>query len=91
MVRSKPLPPEGREFDYAVDVNSASSVSTPSPNEPFASDNLGETVIKVDQAITHTYTAAEEDSSFTVPVLGPVKTDCALPMPLVRPLDKLDS
>lgn len=55
VVRSKPVllnrPSQG--FDYAEAVNSASSISTP-PNEPFASSDLGETVIKLDKAVTHT-------------------------------------
>lgn len=79
MVRSKPRPHEGKEFDYAEAVNSASSVSTP-PNDPFASDELGETVIKVDGAVTHMYSTREEADSFTVPILGPVKTDGAMPL-----------
>lgn len=95
MVRSKPPPGEGQEFDYVEAVNSASSVSTP-PDDPFASDSLGETVIKVDKAVTHKmYTLPEnDDSGFTVPVLGPVKTDSTLPFPaqgLVRNVDKLTS
>lgn len=54
VVRSKPVllnrPSQG--FDYVEAVNSASSVSTP-PNDPFASSDLGETVIKLDKAVTH--------------------------------------
>lgn len=54
VVRSK-LPLQNRPsqgFDYMEAVNSASSVSTP-PNEPFAQDALGETVIKMDRVVTH--------------------------------------
>ena len=38
-------------------VNSASSISTPN-NEPFASDDLGETVIRMDGAVTLNMAAA---------------------------------
>ena len=40
-------------FDYVEPVDSASSMSTPPPSslpdDPFASDNLGETVIRLDK------------------------------------------
>ena len=85
MVRSKPRPQphEGQAFDYAEAVNSASSVSTtPNNTDPFASDDLGETVIRVDKAVTHMLHSANEgeDSHFSVPVLGPIKTDSAMPI-----------
>ena len=48
----------GGGFDYAEAVHSASSVSTPPTSfltdEPFASDNLGDTVIRLDKV--HVYT-----------------------------------
>ena len=54
-VRSKPPLPQSTSmgFDYVEPVHSASSVSTPPassiPDDPFASDNLGDTVIKLDK------------------------------------------
>lgn len=50
VVRSKPTLQNrpSLAFDYIEAANSASSVSTPT-NEPFASDDLGETVIKLDK------------------------------------------
>ena len=56
-VRSKPagrgaIAPAGRQFDYMEAVQSASSVSTP-PDEPFASEDLGETVVKLNKTVTH--------------------------------------
>ena len=53
-VRSKPPLPQSTSmgFDYVEAVHSASSVSTPPasiPDDPFASDNLGDTVIKLDK------------------------------------------
>lgn len=57
-VRSKPAGTAGggasggRRFDYMEVAQSASTVSTP-PDEPFASDDLGETVIKLNKTVTH--------------------------------------
>lgn len=52
VVHSKPVllnqPSQG--YDYVEPVRSASSVSTPT-HEPFASDSLGDTVVRLDRAM----------------------------------------
>ena len=71
MVRAKPLLDNrsSQGFDYIEAVNSASSVSTP-PNEPFAADDLGDTVIKLDNAMN--CVRKNQSESFT---LSPLKAD----------------
>ena len=62
-------------FDYVEPVNSASSISTPS-NEPFASDDLGDTVIKLDRAVTHTrYGQSGAGTAAKMAAASPYKTD----------------
>lgn len=81
VVRSKPVLHNrtSQGFDYLETANSASTVSTP-PNDPFASDDLGETVIKLNKAVTLT-------GGGNVPsTASPLKTDAseALPDTVVR-------
>lgn len=78
MVRSKPLvlpnrPSQG--FDYMEAVNSASSVSTPPNDEPFASSNLGETVIKLNEAVTHVGAGREAAASGKAAAASLYKTE----------------
>ena len=78
VVRSKPLRNRtSQAFDYLEAVNSASSVSTP-PNDPFASDDLGETVIKLNKAVTHMKLTGDGGGLSTA---SPLKTDASETLP----------
>lgn len=79
MVRSKPAAGgasgPGQQFDYMEAVRSASSVSTP-PDEPFASEDLGETVIKLNKAVTHMKLTRPLEGGVDT-AAGPIKADSA--------------
>lgn len=60
-------------FDYAEAVNSASSVATP-PNEPFASDDLGETVVRLDKAMARMRLQHQMEGK-AESIASPYKTD----------------
>ena len=63
VVRSKPVAQNrpSQAFDYVEPVHSASSVSTPTSQEPFVSDSLGETVIRLDRAMARLHVAQGQD------------------------------
>ena len=70
------LPSSNLGFDYVEPVESGSSVSTPPTSslpddEPFASDNLGDTVIKLDKVGKHErgHSLAHSQLIFRAPAL----------------------
>ncbi len=73
-VRSKPvlLNRPSQAFDYVEAVNSASSISTP-PHEPFASDDLGDTVVKLDKAVARMRLLQKQSEDLAMPPLSPLK------------------
>lgn len=76
VVRSKPvqLNGPGQGFDYAEAVNSASSVSTP-PDEPFASSDLGDAVIRQERTRTYMKLTQPGEGGLKMPAMSPLKTD----------------
>ena len=66
-------------YDYVELVQSASSLSTPPcPDQPFAADDLGETVIRRDRALAKLVSGEEEGSPALLPPvvsLGPLEIE----------------
>lgn len=77
-----PKPPllntSSQAFDYVELVQSASSLSTPPcPDQPFASEDLGETVIRLDKALSQ----AKKEGDGGSPSLQPPEVS---PGPLIK-------
>ncbi len=65
-----------RAFDYAEPVHSASSVSTPTEDQPFAMDSLGETVVRLDKAMARLQMAKRQvEAGESLDVSGELLTE----------------